>query len=82
MMSFWVVPASWRATSSGSRSGFCSSAATWYIASIHIATALIVIEVFISVSGIWSNSLRISPRCGTGTPTLPTSPRDITESGS
>jgi len=47
-----------------------------------MAVALIVIEVFISTSGIWSNSLRISPRCGTGTPTLPTSPRDIGESGS
>ena len=82
MMSFWVVPASWAATSSGERSGFCSSAATWYIASIHIATALMVIEVFISVSGIWSNSLRISPRCGTGTPTLPTSPRASGLSGS
>ncbi len=82
MMSFWVVPVSCAATSSGERSGFCSSATTWYIASIHIATALMVIEVFISVSGIWSNSLRISPRCGTGTPTLPTSPRDMIESGS
>ena len=52
MMSFWVVPASRWATSEGSRSGFCSSAATWYIASSHIAVALIVIEVFISVSGM------------------------------
>ncbi|CAB4747785.1 unannotated protein [freshwater metagenome] len=82
MMSFWVVPASWAATSSGDSSGFCSSAATWYIASIHMATALIVMEVFISVSGMPSKSLRISPRCMTGTPTLPTSPRAITESGS
>ena len=46
--------------------GFCSSAATWYIASIHIAVALIVIEVFIPVSGMSSKSRRISPRCGTG----------------
>ena len=82
MMSFWVVPASWAATSSGARSGFCSSATTWYIASIHIATALIVIEVFISVSGMSAKSLRISPRCGTGTPTLPTSPRLSGLSGS
>ena len=82
MMSFWVVPASWAATSSGDMSGFCSSATTWYIASIHIATALIVIEVFISVSGMSAKSLRISPRCGTGTPTLPTSPRLSGLSGS
>ena len=41
----------------------------------HIAVALIVIDVFISPSGMPSNSCRISPRCGTGTPTLPTSPR-------
>ncbi len=82
MMSFCVVPASWWATSEGSRSGFCSSAATWYIASSHMAVALIVIEVFISVSGMSANSRRISPRCGTGTPTLPTSPRASGESGS
>ena len=63
-------------------SGFCSSATTWYIASSHIAVALIVIEVFISVSGMSSKSRRISPRCGTGTPTLPTSPRASGESGS
>src|SRR6266511_6234537 len=40
-----------------------------------MAVALIVIEVFISASGIWSNSARMSPRCWIGTPTLPTSPR-------
>ena len=39
------------------------------------AVALIVIEVFICSSGIWSNSVRISPKWQTGTPTLPTSPR-------
>src|SRR3954468_12840800 len=33
-----------------------------------------VIEVFISVSGMSSNRRRISPRWGIGTPTLPTSP--------
>ena len=86
MMSFWVVPASWAATSSAvalpSGTPSCSSATTWYIASSHIAVALIVIEVFMSVSGMSSKSLRISPRCGTGTPTLPTSPRASGESGS
>ena len=82
MMSFWVVPASWAATSRTSTPGFCSSAATWYIASIHIAVALMVIEVFIPVSGMSSNRRRISPRCGIGTPTLPTSPRLSGESGS
>ena len=82
MMSFCVVPASWRGDLVGSQSGFCSSATTWYIASSHIAVALMVIEVFISVSGMSSKSLRISPRCGTGTPTLPTSPRESGESGS
>jgi hypothetical protein len=82
MMSFCVVPASRCATSLGERSGFCSSATTWYIASSHIAVALIVIEVFISVSGMSAKSLRISPRWGTGTPTLPTSPRLSGLSGS
>ena len=82
MMSFWVVPASWAATSSGLSSGFCSSATTWYIASSHMAVALIVIDVFIAVSGMSSNSRRISPRCGTGTPTFPTSPRASGEVGS
>ena len=47
-----------------------------------MAVALIVIEVFISVSGMSSKSRRISPRCGIGTPTLPTSPRASGESGS
>ena len=50
--------------------------------SSHIAVALIVIDVFISSSGMPSNSVRISPRCGTGTPTLPTSPRASGSSGS
>ena len=77
MMSFWVVPASCGGDLLAARvSGFCSSATTWYIASSHIAVALIVIEVFIPVSGMSSKRRRISPRCGTGTPTLPTSPRD------
>ena len=46
------------------------------------AVALIVIDVFIDVSGMSVKSRRISPRCGTGTPTLPTSPRESGESGS
>jgi hypothetical protein len=33
-----------------------------------------VIDVFISPSGMPSNSLRMSPICEIGTPTLPTSP--------
>jgi hypothetical protein len=76
MMSFWVVPAS----SAGEAP--CSSAATWYSASSHIAVALIVIDVFICASGMSVNSRRISPMCGIGTPTLPTSPRASSESGS
>ncbi len=53
-----------------------------YSASSHIAVELMVMDVFISASGIPSNSRRMSPRCVSGTPTLPTSPRAITESGS
>ena len=76
-MSFCVVPASC------ARSAPCSSAtATWYSASSHIAGALIVIEVFVSASGMPSNSVRMSPRWLTGTPTLPTSPRASSSSGS
>ncbi len=44
--------------------------------------ALIVIEVFIRDSGMSANSARMSPMCETGTPTLPTSPRASTWSGS
>jgi hypothetical protein len=40
--------------------------------------ALIVIDVFIWPSGMPSNSVRMSPRCEIGTPTLPTSPRAST----
>ena len=47
-----------------------------------MAVALIVIEVFIVSSGMSSNSRRIAPRCGIGTPTLPTSPRLSSWSGS
>ena len=46
-----------------------------YSASSHAAVALIVIDVFIASSGMPSISAAMSPRCATGTPTLPTSPR-------
>ena len=75
-MSFCVVPAS----SDGSTPR--SSASARYMPNSHIAVALIVIDVFISSSGMPSNSVRIAPRCGTGTPTLPTSPRASGWSGS
>ena len=67
-MSFCVVPA--RPATSAPR----SSASATYMPYNHIAVALIVIDVFISSSGRPSNRARMSPRCGTGTPTLPTSP--------
>ena len=84
MMSFWVVPASrcLAAATSSPAACACSSATTSYIASSHIAVALIVIEVFIEASGIFSKSARMSPMCEIGTPTLPTSPRARTWSGS
>ena len=75
-MSFCTVPAR-RAGSAP-----CSSASATYIESSHMAVALIVIDVFISSSGMPSKSVRISPRWGTGTPTLPTSPRASGWSGS
>ena len=75
-MSFCVVPDNFSYGTS------CSSASARYIPSNHIAVALIVIEVFISSSGMPSNNVRISPRCGTGTPTLPTSPCALGSSGS
>jgi len=43
---------------------------------------LIVIEVFIWSSGIWSSSVAMSPRFAIDTPTLPTSPRASSWSGS
>ncbi len=46
-----------------------------YSASSHGAVALIVIDVFISSSGIPSSSSAMSPRWEIDTPTLPTSPR-------
>ena len=76
MMSFWVVP--WRAS--------CptpfSSAVPMYSASSQAAVALIVIDVFISPSGMPSSSVCMSPLCATGTPTLPTSPLASSWSGS
>ena len=69
MMSFCVVP--WSAEGSTP----CSSAATTYRASSQAAVALMVIDVFISSSGMPSISAAMSPRWATGTPTLPTSPR-------
>ena len=47
-----------------------------------MAVALMVMDVFIWSSGMSRNSVRISPRCAIGTPTLPTSPAAIGESGS
>ncbi len=75
-MSFCVVPCScsWATP--------CSSAVTMYSASSHAAVALIVIEVFIASSGMPCISVAMSPRWDTGTPTLPTSPRASSSSGS
>jgi hypothetical protein len=42
-----------------------------------MAVALIVIEVFMSAIGMPSKTVRMSPMCEIGTPTLPTSPRAI-----
>ena len=67
-MSFCVVPAN-RAGSTPR-----SSASATYMPKSHIAVALMVIDVFISSSGMPSNSVRMAPRYGTGTPTFPTSP--------
>ena len=76
MMSFWVVPwsCSWATP--------CSSAATMYSASSQAAVALIVIEVFISPSGMPSISVGHVAAVEIGTPTLPTSPRASSSSGS
>jgi hypothetical protein len=67
-MSFWVVPVR------AARSAPCSSATAAYSARSHTAVALIVIEVFMSWTGIPSRSVRMSPRWEIGTPTRPTSP--------
>ncbi len=47
-----------------------------------MAVALMVMEVFIRESGMSAKSARMSPMCEIGTPTLPTSPRARTWSGS
>lgn len=70
MMSFCVVPVSSPSTPGPD----CSCATVTYSASSHIAGALIVMEVLASASGMPSKRRRMSPRCATGTPTLPTSP--------
>jgi hypothetical protein len=67
-MSFCVVPRS------AVDSTPWSSAFATYNASSHAAVALMVIDVFISPWGMPSSSVRMWPRCATGTPTLPTSP--------
>ena len=84
MMSFCVVPVSALTAAAGScpAATACSSATTWYRASSHIAVALMVIEVFMVARGMSAKSPRMSPTCEIGTPTLPTSPRDSTWSGS
>jgi hypothetical protein len=76
MMSFWVVP--W----SSSRGTPFSSAVVMYSASSQAAVALIVIDVFISSSGMPSRSVCMSPLWAIETPTLPTSPRASSWSGS
>ena len=75
-MSFCVVPR--RAVDGVS----CSSALATYSASSQAAVALIVIDVFIWLGGMPSSRVRMCPRWTTGTPTLPTSPTAIGESGS
>ena len=75
-MSFCVVPrSSVEATP-------CSSALATYSPSSHAAVALIVIDVFMAPGGMPSSNVRMWPRCTTGTPTLPTSPRASGWSGS
>ena len=76
MMSFWVVPAS------AERSTPFSSATVMYSASSQAAVALMVIDVFISPSGMPSSSSCMSRLWATETPTLPTSPRESSWSGS
>ena len=76
MMSFWVVPRERVAVDAvllGDRDVEASSQA---------AVALIVIEVFISSSGMPSSSACMSPLWAIETPTLPTSPRASAWSGS
>ncbi len=75
-MSFCVVPRS------SPDETPCSSAFATYSASSQAAVALMVIDVFIAAGGMPSSSVRMWPRWHTGTPTLPTSPLAIGESGS
>ena len=70
MMSFWVVP--W----SDPRETPFSSATVMYRASSQAAVALIVIDVFISSSGMPSSRACMSALCAIDTPTFPTSPRE------
>jgi hypothetical protein len=60
----------------------CSSATATYSAYSHTAVALIVIDVFMSWTGMPSNTVRMSPSEQIGTPTRPTSPRAISWSES
>ncbi len=53
-----------------------------YSASSQAAVALIVIDVFIWSSGMPSSSVSMSPLWAIETPTLPTSPRASSWSGS
>ena len=76
MMSFCVVPAS------APRSTPFSSATVMYRASSQAAVALIVIDVFIASSGMPSSNACMSALCAIDTPTLPTSPRASSWSGS
>ena len=58
-----------------------NATAAWLMA-LYIAVALMVIEVFISRSGMSAKRASMSPMWLTGTPTLPTSPRASGWSGS
>ena len=75
-MSFWVVPRRAAVATPW------SAALATYSPSSQAAGALIVIEVFISPTGMPSNRVAMWPLCTTGTPTLPTSPLARAWSGS
>ena len=74
--SFWVVP-----RNSLLSTPFSAALAT-YKANSQAAVELMVIDVFIDPGGISRIRARMCSRCTTGTPTLPTSPRARTWSGS
>ena len=76
MMSFCVVPRSWRGSAPR------RSATAMYSDRSHAAVALIVMEVFIFSRGISAKRASMSARWHTGTPTLPTSPAAIESSES